>query len=85
MKWIDRLNNKLDYNEEIFILSYIVGVILFLSAGFLFRTYMIGALVLIGIAIYVLGIATAFILYEKAEFVTNGIELRDKIRRLFRR
>ena len=85
MKIINKLNEKLDYNKEIFILAYIVGLILFLSSGFLFRTYLFGAVLFILIGAYALGIATSYYIYEKAEYVTYGIKIRDKIRRMFRR
>lgn len=81
MSLIDQLNNKLDYNKEVYILSGVLTIVFLIG-----NRYSSGGLQLLNlfIALLFFGIMISYSIYDLNPVSTYGYRLRNKIRRLIK-
>lgn len=72
MRWITRLNEKLNYNQEMFML--------FAAITFTFTIATLKNSMFFYIASICLGITTGYFIYHRNDDMEHGYKVRDKIR-----
>lgn len=82
MKIIDRLNEKMNYNQETFWLFIILSIIFSTTSYILIKYYAADPFIFIVLAAFCWGIAIGYFFYNRNDDITHGYKLRDKIRKL---
>jgi len=86
MNWIKKLNEKMNYNQEMFILFGTLTLI-FLAAGNIFigLDNKISSDYFVVLASITFGIAGGYFIYNRNDDPAHGYKVRDKIRRCWKR
>lgn len=84
MGLIQRLNEKLNYNQEMFILSFTMFIIFAIPIRFIAKDYFIIAISFSWLCFFFTGIFVAYWIYNRNDDKAYGYKVRDKIRRFWK-
>ncbi len=83
MNWINKLNDKLNYNQEMLILSWIIFIIFGITSIILFSESYKPSLMFLILTTLFLGISISYYLYNRNDDPEYGYKVRNKIRSWF--
>ena len=84
MRWITRLNEKLNYNQEMNFLFSLLALVFSIAGNLILDTNFVLSILCIIFTCLCFGIVLGYYIYNRNDDMAHGYKVRDKIRSWFR-